>query len=160
MKKTNSAGKILNVILILLLFCTQSLFAQDYSKMLVGTWYNSTDEDYILIFHENGTFEFNCWTKKYRGRERLGRGPNGEMTTAIGFKSKGTWSVIDKNVLHREYTWVFEKILCLRLFLVPQKKCTSYCAEIWKIKKVAYSDYSKSLMTVFKLFFISNCIRS
>ena len=89
MKKTNSAGKILNVILILLLFCTQSLFAQDYSKMLVGTWYNSTDEDYILIFHENGTFEFNCWTKKYRGRERLGRGPNGEMTTAIGFKSKG-----------------------------------------------------------------------
>lgn len=77
---------------------------------LVGTWVcrDGRWKD-TLVFKKDGTFKYNG-NYSYGGAEQISIGPDGEITTRLGFESSGTYKVIDGNILHREYTSVWSNV--------------------------------------------------
>lgn len=66
---------------------------------LIGTWIGKDGrETDTFIFNKDGTFEYNT-NYSYGGAERLSVGPGGSLTTRVGFDSKGTFKIIDGNIL-------------------------------------------------------------
>lgn len=70
---------------------------------LVGTWICEDGwRSEKLIFKKDGTFEYNA-DYKHGGPEQLSVGPNGELTTRVGFDSTGTYKITDGNISHLEF---------------------------------------------------------
>lgn len=70
---------------------------------LVGTWVGKDGrETDTFIFKKDGTFELNT-NYSYSGAERLSVGPGGSLTTRVGFDSKGTFKIIDGNILQCKF---------------------------------------------------------
>lgn len=77
---------------------------------LVGTWMcKEGSETHMLKFYSNGTFEYNGYLS-YAGKTQLSVGSDGEITNKKGFETKGDFSIIDGNILHREYTWEWHNV--------------------------------------------------
>lgn len=81
---------------------------------LVGTWICKDGwRSETLTFKKNGTFEYNG-NYNHGGPEQLSVGPDGELTTRVGFDSTGTYEITkttDENISRNISHWTFKTFL-------------------------------------------------